>query len=205
MRRWLAMPSTKLTPEALKRTEIYRDAAKRRRAMSEGQDYGKMLASLKLRADIREAKESDFERVLELVQRTNQFNTTTRRRSRSELRELMVSKDHSVLVSSLRDRFGALGVVATVIVDRSAPGVSKIDTFIMSCRAMGFGLEYLLLNQLTTEQPDVDWQGRFVPTDRNAPAAGMFSSAGFTQPDGGRELWTLSAEAPRPERPAWFD
>jgi FkbH-like protein len=204
IRRWLAMPSTKRTPEALKRTEIYREAAERRRAMGEVQDYGEMLASLKLRADVREAQESDLGRVLELLQRTSQFNTTTRRRTRCELRELVVSKDHSVVVSSLRDRFGALGLVAVVIVDRSVPGEAEIDSFVMSCRAMGFGLEYLLLNQLTAEQPDVEWRGRFVPTDRNAPAAGTYSSAGFTRTSDGGELWTLAPDAARPERPAWF-
>jgi FkbH-like protein len=202
LRRWLAMPSTKLTPEALQRTEIYRQAAERRRAMGEVQDYGQMLASLKLRAEVRKAQESDLERVLELVQRTNQFNTTTRRHSRSELRELMSSKDQTVLVSSLRDRFGALGVVAVVIVDRSVPAQAEIDSFVMSCRAMGLGLEYLLLGELTSEQPDVVWRGRFVPTDRNAPAAGLYAGAGFTQ-DG--EMWTLAPDAARPERPSWFD
>jgi FkbH-like protein len=205
MRRWLAMPSTKLTPEALKRTEIYREAAERRRALGEVQDYGEMLASLKLRAEVREAQDSDLERILELVQRTNQFNTTTRRRSRSELRELMLSDDHQVVVSSLRDKFGALGVVAVVIVDRSAPAVAEIDSFVMSCRAMGFGLEYLLLNHIIAEQRNVEWRGRFIPTDRNAPAAGMYGSAGFTQTSGDRELWTLTPDAAGPERPAWFD
>jgi FkbH-like protein len=205
LRRWLAMPSTKRTPEALQRTEIYRQAAERRRAMGDVQDYGEMLATLKLRAEVREAQDSDLERILELVQRTNQFNTTTRRRSRSDVRELMVSADHTVAVASMRDRFGALGVVTVVIVDHSVPGVAEIDSFVMSCRAMGFGLEYLVLNHLTAEGPDVEWRGRFVPTDRNAPAAGMYTSAGFTQADAAGELWTLAAGAARPERPAWFD
>jgi FkbH-like protein len=204
LRRWLAMPSTKLTPEALKRTELYRAAAARRRTMGEVQDYGEMLASLKLRAEVREAQETDLDRVLELVQRTNQFNTTTRRHSRSEVRRMMASNDHLVLVSSLRDRFGALGLVAVVIVDRSALAVAEIDSFVMSCRAMGFGLEYLLLNALTVEHPDIEWRGRFIATDRNAPAAGMYSSAGFTQASGDGELWTLAPDAARPQRPAWF-
>jgi FkbH-like protein len=173
--------------------------------MGEIQDYGEMLATLKLRADVRPAQDSDLERILELVQRTNQFNTTTRRRSRSDVRELMLSADHTVLVASMRDRFGALGVVAVVIVDRSVPGVAEIDSFVMSCRAMGFGLEYLVLNHLTGEQPDLEWRGRFVATDRNAPAAGMYTSAGFTQPDAADQMWTLAPGAARPERPAWFD
>ena len=66
-------------------------------------------------------------------------------------------------------------------------------------------LEYLLLNHLTSAQPDLEWRGCSVPTDRNAPAAGMYDSAGFRQDDGSGQLWTLASDAARPERPAWFD
>lgn len=204
LRRWLEVPSTKATPEALKRTEIYREAAERRRALGGTQDYGEMMASLNLRAEMRPARESDLERLLELIQRTNQFNTTTRRRSRAEVRALLTSADHEVTVASLRDRFGDLGVVAVVVTDYSQPGLAEIDSFVMSCRAMGFGLEYLLLNELTSSRPELEWRGRFSPTDRNGPASGLFTTAGFSAAADDEEQWTLVAGAPRPERPKWF-
>jgi FkbH-like protein len=205
LRRWLDSPSTKQTPEALKRTEIYREAAERRRALSTGlDDYGTMLASLELVATVREATEADLERLLELVQRTNQFNTTTVRRSRAELVALLQSDDHRVTVAGLGDRFGDLGIVATVITDHSRPGVADIDNFVMSCRAMGFGLEYLLLNELTSTRPDVVWTGRFISTERNGPAAELFPGADFTPDAADPELWTLPPDAQRPQRPGWF-
>ncbi len=204
LRRWLDTPSTKMTPEALKRTEIYRQAAERRRAQCSTQDFGKMMASLNLRADVRPAGDADLERVLELVQRTNQFNTTTRRHSRAEVRVFLESADHEVTVGSLRDRFGDLGVVAVVVTDYSEPGVAQLDGFVMSCRAMGFGLEYLLLNQLTSSRPELEWRGRFIPTDRNGPASGLFATAGFSRSADEEELWTLARDAARPERPEWF-
>jgi FkbH-like protein len=203
LRRWLDSPSTKQTPEALKRTEIYREAAERRRALSAGIDYGSMLASLELIATVRDATRDDLERLLELVQRTNQFNTTTRRRSRSELVELLESGHHRVIVAGLRDRFGDLGIVGVVIVDYSRPGSADIDSFVMSCRAMGFGLEYLVLNEVTSASPELVWMGAFVPTDRNGPAAGLYPGAGFTPGSNGR-VWTLRPDADRPQRPTWF-
>jgi FkbH-like protein len=208
LRRWLDSPSTKATPEALKRTEIYREAAERRRALSGGTDYSAMLASLELVATLRQASESDLERLLELVQRTSQFNTTTRRRSRAELVELIESADHDVTVASLRDRFGDLGVVGVVITDHSQADEADVDNFVMSCRAMGFGLEFLLLNELTSSQPDRRWTGRFIRTDRNGPSAQLFEAAGFSltdgEPGGDDQLWTLAPDAPRPERPTWL-
>jgi FkbH-like protein len=203
LRRWLDTPSTKQTPEALKRTEIYREAAQRRRALSSDVDYGSMLASLELVAAVRDADEADLERVLELVQRTNQFNTTTRRYSRSELMAMLESDDHQLVVAGLRDRFGDLGVVGVIIVDYSQRGFAEIDSFVMSCRAMGFGLEYLLLSELTSARPELVWTGRFIQTDRNGPAAELFGGAGFTRGSDG-ELWTLAPEAERPQRPHWF-
>ena len=203
LRRWLDSPSTKRTPEAMKRTEIYREAAERRRALSGGIDYGTMLASLELLATVGQASEADLERILELVQRTNQFNTSTRRRSRSEVVALLESGDHEVVVAGLKDRFGDLGIVGVVIVDYSKDGFADIDSFVMSCRAMGFGLEYLLLNQLTSTRPELVWTGRFIRTDRNGPAAELFPGAGFAAGVDG-ELWTLAPDAERPQRPSWF-
>jgi FkbH-like protein len=152
---------------------------------------------------VREATGGDLERLLELVQRTNQFNTTTRRRSRSELVELLESGQHRVIVAGLRDRFGDLGIVGVVIVDYSRPGFADIDSFVMSCRAMGFGLEYLVLNELTSARPDLVWTGAFITTDRNGPAAELYPGAGFTRESNGR-VWTLEPDAARPQRPSWF-
>jgi predicted enzyme involved in methoxymalonyl-ACP biosynthesis len=109
-----------------------------------------------------------------------------------------------VTVASLRDRFGDLGVVAVVITDRSRPGEAEIDSFVMSCRAMGFGLEYLVLNTLTAANPELAWTGRFVPTDRNGPAAGLYAGAGFQPSEEDGQLWSLAPGAERPARPSWF-
>ncbi|HEX3617945.1 MAG TPA: HAD-IIIC family phosphatase [Solirubrobacteraceae bacterium] len=208
LQRWLASPSTKATPEALKRTEMYREAAERRRALGTGTDYRTMLTTLELAATVREATDADMDRLLELVQRTNQFNTTTRRRSRAELTELMRSPNHRVIVAGLRDRFGDLGVVGVVIADYTSDDSADVDSFVMSCRAMGFGLEFLLLNQLTSDHPDRRWTGSFLRTDRNGPASELFGTAGFDcvegDPDADVQLWALQPDAPRPERPSWF-
>jgi hypothetical protein len=68
---------------------------------------------------------------------------------------------------------------------------------------MGLGLEYRLLNELTSARPELVWTGRFIPTDRNGPAAELFPGAGFTRGTDG-EVWTLAPDAERPKRPSWF-
>ena len=194
LERWLQLPSTKQTPEARARTEMYRQAATRRSAMDSQHDYGAMMASLQLRAELRAATERDLDRLLELVQRTNQFNTTTHRRSAAEVRELLSSPAHEVHVASLADRFGDLGIVAVAILDLADPREVQLDSFIMSCRAMGFGLEQLVLHELTAARPEATWVGRFIPTERNGPAASLYAGAGPPRrPRGpGRSLPTRS-------------
>ena len=199
--RWLQFPSTKQTEEARQRTEMYRQAAERREALGGGHDYAAMMASLDLTYEIRPARLSDLDRLVELVQRTNQFNTTTRRRSRGELEQLISSSSHELLVASLGDRFGNLGIVATVIVDIPR---RNIDSVIMSCRAMGFGLEMAVLHDaMTCLDGDGAVTGEFVPTDRNRPAADLFRQAGFTEHADGQ--WTIGADRTAwPQVPSWL-
>jgi FkbH-like protein len=201
LRYWLEMPSTTQTDEGRRRTELYREAAQRRHAMGQEHDYEQMMRSLELRAEVRPAGADDMPRLLELIQRTNQFNTTTRRRSTSEVKALLSSPDHEVLVASLGDRFGDLGVVAAVVIARGCKDEVEIDSFIMSCRAMGFGLEQLVLAEATARHDGARVIAPFIPTERNQPAAGLYPAHGFTETAPG--IWTLPAGR-RIERPAWF-
>jgi FkbH-like protein len=199
LRRWLAFPSTRQTEEAQRRTRMYREAAERRAAMSQTHDYDAMMKTLGLRYSVRPALPSDLPRLTELIERTNQFNTTTRRHSQAVIRQLIESATREVLVASLRDRFGSLGVVAVAIVDRDA---RMFDSVIMSCRAMGFGLEFALLRSAIEAVGPGEYRGLFIPTDRNGPAAELFAQAGFTPEGDGN--WVLAPDDAGPQTPAWL-
>jgi FkbH-like protein len=199
LRNWLQFPSTSQTQEARRRTEMYREGAARRDAVDASHDYGDMMASLSLRYSFRQAAAADMDRLLELIQRTNQFNTTTRRRTKAEIEELLSSSTHRIYVASLGDRFGDLGVVAVVIYDLES---ATFDSVIMSCRAMGFGLELALICESLKRHREGDVFGLFQPTERNSPAARLFANAGFTEVVPGR--WVLPADAVGPDLPSWF-
>jgi FkbH-like protein len=200
---WLSFPSTKQTEEALRRTEIYREAAERRRCMSTSHDYPSMMKSLGLTLGFRLAKKGDMDRLVELIQRTNQFNTTTKRRSVGEITALLDSPAHGIYVGTLRDRFGALGVVGLAITERQPDSTVVIDSVIMSCRAMGFGFEQGFLRKVIDAEPAERHIGLFVSTERNGPASSVFSNFGFTRAEDDR--WVLDKLAPRSEVPVWFD
>lgn len=199
LRRWLAFPSTGQTFEARQRTIMYQESAERRAAMSGIRDYGAMMETLSLRYSIAAATLSNMPRVMELVERTNQFNTTTRRRSAAEVESLVSSSSHLVYVASLRDKFGDLGIVAVTVFDQEE---RCFESVIMSCRAMGFGLEFALLRAVMDVAGAGPFRGIFIPTERNAPAAEFFEQAGFERaPDGN---WILPPGSVGPQVPSWL-
>jgi FkbH-like protein len=201
--RMLRFPNTRQTEEARSRTELYRQQAARREVLQEKFDYPAMMASLGLEVEFGRAQPKDFDRIFELIERTNQFNTTTIRYGRQQLRSILASPEHAVYVAHLADKFGSVGLVCVVIVRREGT-VRILQSFVMSCRAMGFELERLMLSVvLDAELMDgVAAVGRFVPTDRNTPAKSLFAANGF-EPRGVDE-WVLEPGARLPERPAWF-
>ena len=200
---WLALPSTQQTPEARRRTEMYREAAARRQALASGRSYEEMMTSLLMSADFRKARKSDLDRLVELIQRTSQFNTTTNRRSRSEVSALLQSSRHAVYVASFKDRFGELGLVAAVITERAEDQAVVFDSVIMSCRAIGFCLEQLLIRRTLEAEPARAYRGLITPTERNAPSAGLFRDMGFTETSPG--VWVLEPGAQVPDVPEWFN
>ncbi len=185
-----AMPNTRQTDEARRRTEMYREQASRDRELRSGSDYPTLMGKLCLNARIGPARKSDLGRLTELVQRTNQFNTTTRRYSKGELEEMLRSDECAVTVAELSDKFGDLGIVAAAVVHRSN-GATVIENFVMSCRAMGFGMEQLLLSRIVAAGAPLYVTGMFTPSARNEPASGLYRDAGFIEREPG--VWELPA------------
>lgn len=196
-------PSTNNTQEARNRTNMYKAQASRSQAMSGGgSTYSDMMGSLELKLHFRPVQEADMARFHELVDRTNQFNTTTIRYSLQELQQFNRSADHSLYVAELSDKFGHLGIVAVAILERGTDSLT-IDSFIMSCRAMGFGMEKVFLQQLLTAE---SWQGRvigkFATTPKNEPASRLYPETGFVQQG---DEWLLDSAENLKGIPMWFE
>jgi FkbH-like protein len=203
LERMLAFPNTRETEEARQRTELYRQQVARKAALQPQLDYPSMMASLELRATFGPARKADLDRIAELVQRTNQFNTTTVRHSKQQLLEMLGAETRRLYTATLADRFGAVGLVAVVVVRRDGPD-RVIESFVMSCRAMGFGLEQLALARVVDAErgPGVRFVGRYVPSARNSPCSGLYEQHGFVRLT--ETEWALAPDAPRPTVPAWF-
>jgi len=179
----LEFPNTKQTEEAKKRTEMYRQQAQRKKAMNAEVDFASMMTRLNLWYSFQPTAKKQLKRVHELVSRTNQFNTTTQRYTVEQLQSMMDSPNHDIYISEMGDKFGSLGIVAVIVLSHENQIVT-IESFILSCRAMGFGLEDQLLyriEQVALANKSSLIRGLYLPTDRNQPCSEFFASNGYIE------------------------
>jgi hypothetical protein len=118
--------------------------------------------------------------VSQLTFRTNQFNFTAIRRSESELKNFLKDDNAKCLTVRVRDRFGDYGLVGAVLY-KTEPSQYTVDTFLLSCRVLGKGVEHYLLSELgkkAQREGTCFVEIRFVPNEKNAPAFEFVSSLG---------------------------
>jgi FkbH-like protein len=136
-----------VSEESAAKTEQYRIRAKaedERCRFASQEDY---LASLGLRAEVRRNDEAAIPRIAELTQKSNQFNLTTRHYTEAQIRELMSSPDAEVFSIHIRDKFGDSGLTGVAILRYHADSVG-VDSFLLSCRVIGRGVEFSVWNGL---------------------------------------------------------
>ena len=115
-------------------------------------------------------------RVLELVNKTNQFNLNGKRFTQAEWQKL-VSGDEAVLAAvAYEDKFGPLGTIAAVAGRLDGEQTLAIETWVMSCRAFARRIEHQTLKVLfeTTGAREIEF--RFAPTAKNGPLREFFAS-----------------------------
>jgi FkbH-like protein len=174
-----AFDARDVTDEARRRTSLYKEDRARRGAFERAPDLGAFLASLEIRVDTEVMRPEQLPRVAELIQRTNQFNTTGVRRSASELAALCASGELRALVVHVRDRYGDYGLVGALLV-RLRDATLDVDTFVLSCRVLGRGVEHRIVNELAAfgrREACCTLTVRYRDTSRNAPAKAFLETA----------------------------
>ncbi len=184
-----------VTDEDRERGKMY--AAQRARHALEIQsasldDY---LDSLKMKLILRPIQPAEVDRVHQLIQRTNQFNLTTRRYTRAEIERMMAAPDYELLTLRASDIFGDYGLTGTLIVKKKPPQW-EIDSYLLSCRIMGRTIELEVLNQLVLDAQAAGVSsiiGDYIPTSKNKPVAGLYNAYGFRPKDSKADMtrWEL--------------
>jgi FkbH-like protein len=154
------------------------------------------LDSLGLRVGFIAAGPQHVGRVTQLINKTNQFNLTTHRRTEGEVAAMIASDDHRVFVIDVEDRFGGYGLVGVAIAAGVGTDRWELDTLLMSCRVLRRGVETAFLAALASEARNSGARtlvGRYAPTAKNAQVRELYPDHGFVPEGDGAFSLDLSA------------
>jgi FkbH-like protein len=178
-----------ITAEDASRTEQYHADQARQSLEASVTDMDAYLDSLQMEATLAAFDELNAPRLAQLINKSNQFNLTTRRRTESEVRRLVGSPSHITISVRLRDRFGDNGLISAVIGAIDGDCV-EIDTWLMSCRVLKRQVEETVLNELAHQarlKGCRQLRGLYLATLKNGMVRDFYSRLGF-------ETVTVSAE-----------
>ena len=169
-----------MTAEDLEKTRQYAENVKRgelEKSVGSFADYLKQLAIVMERVDA----EANIERLTQLVNKTNQFNLTTKRYAQAEMQQVLSDEKKRVYLYRVADRFGDNGIVAALIVDLHST-VPQIEEFVMSCRIMGKNIEDAIVEDVERDLQKTGYEslrGIYIPTAKNKPVAELYDRLGY--------------------------
>ena len=169
-----------VTKEDRQRNENYRQEQLRASVTRQATTLEEFIAALDLRISIQPLTSDQIPRVSQLTLRTNQFNTTGMRRNEAEVARFTDEPDSQCLTVDVRDRFGDYGLVGALFYRLTGKAI-VVESFLMSCRVLGRGVEHAVLRHLGEIALGIDLKHveiAFIPTKKNEPARAFLDSTG---------------------------
>jgi FkbH-like protein len=160
-----------ITKEDLTRGEKYYFRKQREGIRKKVQSIDEFIKTLEIVATIKQADKFALPRVTSLINRTNQFNLTTRRYTEAQVEEMHKnSAKFNVYILEIKDKFGEEGIVGVAVVDKEDKTAWQIDTFLMSCRVIGRKVETAFLTKIINDAIAAKAQeikADYLPTKKN--------------------------------------
>jgi len=178
-----------ITPEDAERVSQYRVAVQREELLASSTDMVSYLRSLEMKAVIAAFQSVDVPRISQLINKSNQFNVTTRRRTELEIRTLMANPACRGFTVRLSDRFGDHGLISVVICLIEGQHM-EIDTWLMSCRVLKRQVEEEVVNEIVRIARESGCDritGRYIRTAKNGMVSDLYPRMGFRPAPGASE------------------
>jgi FkbH-like protein len=190
--------------EDRKRAGMYEANARRASLLGETGDIEGFLTSLEMEISFAPFDDAGRARISQLINKSNQFNLTTRRYSEAEVEEAAADAAVFTLQVRLRDKFGDNGMISVVICRPRARHVWELDVWLMSCRVLGRRVEEAVLGEIVrhARAAGIDTLiGRYLPTARNDIVKDHYMKLGFAldgHGEDGSTTWSLSTRTQIP-------
>jgi FkbH-like protein len=191
--------------EDLKRAGFYQDNARRASLQKQVGGVDAYLASLDMTITFQPFDATGRARIVQLINKSNQYNLTTRRYTDPEVTEAENNPEVFTLQVRLADIFGDIGMISVAICRPGEAGVWEIDTWLMSCRVLGRKVEHMVLREILHHARAAGVRklcGTYLPTDRNKLVADHYAKLGFAKVEeqvSGLTRWELLVEGVDPE------
>src|ERR1019366_335755 len=191
--------------EDLKRAGFYQDNARRATLQKQVGNLDAYLASLDMTITFQPFDATGRTRIVQLINKSNQYNLTTRRYTDPEVAEAESDPHVFTLQIRLADIFGDNGMISVVICRPADDDVWEIDTWLMSCRVLGRKVEHMVLREILEHARANGIHklvGVYKPTDRNKLVVDHYAKLGFIQvmtDETGSTRWELMVEGAEPE------
>jgi FkbH-like protein len=182
-----------VTGEDLERTGTYVKNAERQELMESFADYDEYLRALEMKGKTGEPDGMQMKRFAQLINKSNQFNLRTQRYSEEELESMKKDSDVRLIYAALSDKFSDYGIISCVILKKKGDRCF-IDTWLMSCRVLKRGVEYLVFDAVY--ETAKEWGcgrivGEYLPTKKNGMVKDFYPGLGIERKsDGSFELLT---------------
>jgi FkbH-like protein len=166
-----------------KRAASYAANAQRAKVLETARDLGSYLDALAMTIAIRPFDPPAYARISQLINKSNQFNLTTRRYSEAEVKAFAEDPALITLQTRLADKFTDFGMIGVVIA-RPAEGVLEVDSWLMSCRVLGRKVEHAMVNALVEAARAGGFatiRAWYLPTAKNGMVANFFDDLGFSR------------------------
>jgi len=196
------------TEEDFSRGRLYYEDLQRKQEKQQSTSMESFFRSLNMEATICKNEKSAISRLTDLTQKTNQFNLTTIRYSREDISKILNAKNSRIYSLRVSDKFGDLGLVGEIII-RESKDTWEIDTFLLSCRAMGRDIESAFLAYVVGEakKEKIKWIiGKYIPTKKNVPSAQVYKQLHFQKivEENGISTWKFDVGSNEIKQPEWI-
>ena len=186
-----------VTSEDMKRGQMYKQEQKRIELKNSASNVEDFLKQLEIKVTMKKANNFTIPRIAQLTLKTNQFNLTTRRYQEEDVQTFASDQNKLIGCAQTKDKFGDNGITGVYIVNKNlAEKEWFIDTFLLSCRVMGRGIEDVMLGYILNkakEEGIIKVKAEFIPTKKNKPCEQLLPDFGF-QKEG--EQWVYTCNTP---------
>ena len=189
-----------ITVEDRERTRLYVSARERDKVKTQYQSVEEWLHSLATAVTVEELNDGNRARVVQLLNKTNQMNLSTRRMTDSELSAWMKQDRRKLWAFRVKDRFSDSGLTGIISLEVGAKSAQIVD-FVLSCRVMGRDVERVMLAvaiQHCRNLGGSEVAAKYLETAKNKPCRDFWMKSGFTHHADNNFTWTVAQPYPLP-------